>query len=97
MEVPTELGIPALGHLLATPVAVGPRRTADEAIVGRVAIEDEGACPRLLRGEDLHGAMAPPVAGNCDAPADVHPEARELFVVGREAVVDVYHRTLRDT
>ena len=94
VEIPTELCIPALRHLIAAPVPCWPHRAAGKAVVGRIAVEYECAGPGLLCRVHLYGAMTAPVARDGDAPLRAYAEPHELLEVGRKTVVHVHHLTL---
>ena len=89
VPVPAVLGVAALQHVLAAPVACRPRRPLHHPIVRRIAVEDERACAGLLGGVGLHRPVAAAVARQDDAVLHRDTELRELGVVRRKAVVDV--------
>ncbi len=92
MPEPTVFAVAALQHEVGAPRTFRPSQALRIAVVGRIAVNDDGGRAMLFRRVDLHRAMAARVAGDHDLALYVNSGGNELIVIRRQAVVDVYNR-----
>ena len=79
---------------IGAPRAFGPRQSLGVAVIGGIAIDNDGRGPVLLRGVDLHRTMAPGIASHHDFASDVDAGGFHLRIVGRQSIIHVHHRRL---
>ena len=89
---PAVLRIASLKELFGPPEALRPCRAAHEAVVRRIAVDQEPCRAGLFRRVELDRAVAPPVARDGELAADIHASRRELTVVRRQTVVHIHDR-----
>src|SRR5579862_9365146 len=97
MPEPAVLSVAILRLKIGAPRAFGPSQSLGKAIVGGVAIYNDGRRPVLLRGVDLYRAMAASVTSHHDFAPDVHSGSLHLGVVWRQSVIHVNHGRLNLT
>ena len=87
---PAVFAVASLKELLSPPETVGPRLASHEAVVRRIAVDQNARSAGLFRRSQLDRAMAVPVAGDDEFAADVNAQRGQLRVVGWKAVVHVH-------
>ena len=94
MPKPTVFPIAVLGLKIGAPGAFGPRQSFGVAVIGGIAVDNDGRGAVLLRGVDLHRSMASGVARHHDFASNVDSGGFHLGVVGRQSIIHVNHRRL---
>src|SRR5580698_9941247 len=92
MPEPTVLAVAALSHEIGAPGTLRPHQTFGEAVVGRIAVDDNGRGAVLLSGVNFDRSMAARVTRDHDLALDVDAGRGHLVVIRWQPVVHIAHR-----
>src|SRR5579862_5284973 len=97
MPKPTVFPVAVLRLKIGAPGTFGPRQSLGIAVIGGIAIDNDGRCSMLLSSVYLYCTMAPGVASHHDFSPNIDTGGFHLRIVGRQSIIHVHHGPLRFT